>query len=234
MNNVFTQDTQEFVDSLYGDEGTFTPEEQKPSSTQFCSKKGWYHCIVQGVKPKNLYQDKYPSVIRVDLQILAGTEADQKDCMIFHDIRLFRIKYEMETDPQTGKQRRKQIDGKPIETGAEPYGHDYAAQAMKAARAMGLVKAGEAAKLSQVNWNAADQTQVIVRVDEDEERYTDRDGLPQSIKKYNINFGHFWSPLDRDRDDCPDEVKNCPMDGEMLAYLTGGAGIGAGADLDGI
>jgi hypothetical protein len=217
--SVFAEDQQDFMNDLYGGE-THTEQEAKPSGAEFVEKPGYYHCFVESVKPDRLYQEQFPSVIKLGLRVLSGTENAETEKLLIHRVRLFRIKR----------------DSHGNETGAEPYGHDYAAQAVRAARALALTAQGDEIRLGNINWDQAENRQVIVKVDRDEDEYDDRvTGERKSVVRHQINFGNFWSPLDREDADCPSEVKNCPCDGDYLAALTGGSGIAGGAaDLSGI
>lgn len=201
--NIFAEGSE--LDELYGDE-QFTEEDLKPKASKTCDKAGWYHVYVLSVKPETPDHTGMNSVVLLALQVLAGTNPDQKDAMIYHRVRLFKVV--------------KDDSGKPI--GREPYSKDYIAQALKAAAGLGLIPRVGAPKLSQVNWANAEGLQAVVRIDADAEKFKDKKtGDEKETTRYQINFGNFFR-----LDDDVKEVKACPKDAEALAMATGGAGIG--------
>jgi hypothetical protein len=190
------------LDDLYQDD--FDAEDLKPKASQTIGKAGRYHLYCMAVKTETPDHTGMNSVVRLDFQVLAGEHADQKEHMLYHRVRLFKVLY----GP----------DKKPI--GREAYKPEFVAQAMRVARALGLIAKDGTAKLSQVQWAQAEGLQCVARVDEDTEEYDDKQtGAKKSVTRFQVNFGNFWRVDD-------EEVSDVPKDGEALAMLTGGAGIG--------
>ena len=193
------------LDDLYGGEEV-TTEDLTPKASRTVNKAGFYHGVVMSKKDENPDHEGINSVVLLGIQLLAGEHADQKDAMYFHRIRLFRLKHDE-------KDKSKVI-------GREAYSKDYRAQQLRAAIGLGLLPLEAGVKLSQVNWDNALGAQTILKIDADKEKYKDKTtGEDKESLRYQVNFGNFF------RLDDP-QVAHVPKDGEAIAMLTGGAGIG--------
>lgn len=199
--NVFADE--DFLDGILGEDDTFTEEESTPSSGRTCSKEGYYHVYVSGVKPESPDHEGHCSVVRLDLKILAGEHEDQVGNILFHRVRLFRIVRDAEKNP----------------IGREAYDKDYLAWAMRAAVGLGLAPR-EGGRLSRVPWAQAENCQAVVRVDMDTERKNRDTGKMEKLDRptFEIKFGNFWRPDD-------EAVADVPKDAESLAYLAAGGGL---------
>lgn len=199
MSSGFS-DTERVFDSLYGDVKIEAEELVPSSGGSACDKPGRYHVLVNGVKMEALDHEGIPSVARLDLLILDGTDPTQKERTIYHRVRLFKV-----IKDETSKE--------PIDRA--PYSAKYITQAVRAAFALGLT---DTPTLRGVDWEAATGRQCVVKVDASEDEYNGKVTL-----RHEVGFGNFWR-IDHE------DVKEVPKDGEALALLTGGAGIGTGGD----
>ena len=181
-----------------------------------CSREGMYHVHVKDIKKEGSMtagEDgtfKSPC-IRLDLEILAGTNPDQMGKTIYH--RVYLAKAKREKDPTDGKEKT---------VGYGPLTDSSREQYMRTAYQLGVMAEEELGKeKATVRWSLAPGRQCVVRVDEDQEDdFRDKDAAAKEkrpvAKKtvYRINFGNFWTVTHPD-------VAEVPKDPEAMAMAGG-------------
>ena len=207
MSTTFAADAS--LDDVIDASG-FTVEDAEPQQGgAACSKPGMYHVHVKDAKregslePNEKGEFKSPCV-RLDLEILAGSESDQVGKVIYHRIYLAKA--------------RRDPSGKTV--GYDPLTDKSREQYMRTAVQLGVMAKEDVGKQgAPVRWSQVIGRQAVVRVDRDEE-----DDFKDKTKKrvvHRINFGNFWEVHHED-------VKDVPKDPEAMAM----AGNGGASEID--
>jgi len=183
-----------------------TPEklEQKGSAT--VNKDGKYHVLFKGLE-KEKPDGKAPCV-RIDMEVLAGTEESQVGRMHFDRKNLM----------------------KKGEHGLEPLSDGMKQNILKFFINLGLLTKEEVAGNASIRlpWEKLEHFQAIVEIKN--EPYDDKDkttGQPtgKKVDSFRIPYGcNVWRVDD-------DRVANVPKDPDALAEFTGGAGIADVSDI---
>lgn len=191
------------LDNFEMDGSGFDEEATTPSAGgAACNKAGHYHVHVKDVKMEGAFEadaeGKWKSpCIRLDLEILAGTEADQVGKTIYHRMYL----------------RKKTMNGDKC-VGLEPVTEESQNRILRAAYALGLIDDDALGQKSvKVPWSQSPGCQAIVKVDESEDEYNGK-----KTTNYRIEWGNLWRP---DHED----VKEIPKDQEALAMWGGGGSV---------
>lgn len=180
-----------------------------------CNKPGFYHIFVKDIKAEG-NQDPAKGKLatpcrRLDLEILAGSNADQVGKVIYDRTYIKKAV------------RGKDDSGKEITTGFEDLSEDSRRAMLRKAYGLSLIDENQIGQDKvRIPWSAAPGRQCIVRVDEEEEDdFKDKDAAKaegRAMKKktvYRINYGNFWR-VDSE------EVKDVPKDAEALVMAGGG------------
>lgn len=206
MSTFGSNDLDDVVDASGFGEEQATPKEGGKS----CDKPGMYHVHVKGVKAEGSFtadakgEWKTPCV-RLDFEILAGTEADQVGKMIFH--RIYRKKAEREGGKSSGRI-----------IGLTDISDASREQMLRVAYQLGVMSKEDMGNAkAAVRWSQAEGLQAIVRVDREEE-----EDFKDHTKKrivYRINFGNVWGVHHPDVVDVPRDVEAMAMAGAPAAAV---------------
>lgn len=190
------------LDDVIDTSGFGVEDAQPRQGGAACNKAGMYHVHVKDVKkegsidPDEKGNFKTPC-IRLDLEILAGSNPDQIGKVIYHRIYMAKAKR----------------DGAGKTTGFEPLTDKSREQYMRTAYQLGVMSEDDLGKeRASVRWSLAPHRQAIVRVDEDEEDDFKTPGKKRTV--YRINFGNFWNVNHED-------VKEVAKDPEAMAMAGG-------------
>lgn len=174
-----------------------------------CNKAGMYHVHIKDLKKEGSLEPdekgnfKTPC-IRLDLEILAGSNADQIGKVIYH--RVYQAK--AKRDENTGKT-----------VGMLPLSDSSREQYFRTAFQLGVMDEADIGKeKAVVRWSQAQGRQAIVRVDHEEEDVM-KDGKKNGEKRsvYRISWGNFWNVNHPD-------VADVPKDAEAMLLASGGGG----------
>lgn len=186
------------------DTSGFGPEDAEPSAGNWVDAPGYYHVTCNGAKAEgNVDPDKgklSTPCIRLDCEVLAGTEEDQVDNKL--SIRLYTKKAIREDGP----------DGRSVVTGFEPMGEHSLKSIVSVAYAFGLIDAESLGGNLNIPWSQIAGRTAVVKVDEE------TDNRDANKKQYRVNFGNAWRPDS-------DKVADVPKDANAL-MLTGSASAG--------
>ncbi len=197
---------EDLFDMVFDGSG-ITPEKLDQKGGKSVNKDGKYHVLFRGVE-KEKAEGKVPAV-RIDMEVLAGTEESQVGAVHFHRIYLAK-KGKKETDP------------------LEPLSDGSKTNILKFFTNLGLLTKEEVAGNSSIRlpWEKLEFFQAIVEIKNEPYEGTDKNtGTVRMIDSFKIPYGcNVWQVSD-------ERVANVPKDPEALADFTGGAGI---ADVDDI
>jgi len=188
------------------DTSGFGVEDATPSQGgASCNKPGMYHVHVKDVKKEGSLEPdekgnfKTPC-IRLDLEILAGTNEDQVGKVIYH--RVYQAKATRDRDGKT--------------VGFEGLTDKSREQYFRTAFQLGVMDEADIGKdKATVRWSQVQGRQCVVRVDKDEEDDFKNPGKKRTV--YRINFGNFWNVHHED-------VKDVPKDPETIQFAGNAAG----------
>jgi len=164
------------------------------------NKEGFYH-VQFGAPVQEKPEGKVPCV-RIDMQVLAGTEEDQVGKMIFHRINMAKKGKEPGT--------------------LEPLSDGSRKNLLKFFANLGLVSKEEVAGNGKVRlpWERLEFFQAIVEI-KNEQFDEEKDGVKTGNKRdsFRIPYGcNVWQVND-------DRMTHVPKDPDALADFTGGAGV---------
>lgn len=184
-----------------------TPEKLDQKGGNVVNKDGKYHVLFKGLE-KEKADGKLPSV-RIDMEILAGTEESQVGAVHFHRIYLAK--------KGTG--------------GAfEPLSDGSKTNILKFFTNLGLLTKEDVAGNASIRlpWEKLEFFQAVVEIKNEPYDETDKNtGQPtgKKINSFKIPYGcNVWRVDD-------DRVASVPKDPEALADFTGGAGIADVSDI---
>lgn len=199
MTNA-TMVPEDLFDMVFDGSG-ITPEKLDQKGGKSVNKDGKYHVQIKGME-KEKQEGKIPSV-RLDMEILAGTEESQVGAMYYHRIYL----------------AKKGAGGT-----LEPLSDGSKTNILKFFTNLGLLTKEDVAGNASIRlpWEKLEFFQAVVEIKNEPYDETDKaTGQPtgKKINSFKIPYGcNVWQVGD-------DRIASVPKDPEALAEFTGGAGI---------
>lgn len=193
------------LDDTLDTSGFGVEDAQPQQGGKACDKEGMYHVHVKDAKREGSLEanDKgefKTPCLRLDLEILAGSEPDQIGRTVYHRVYLAKAK--------------RDASGKTV--GFDPLSDKSREQYLRTAFQLGVLAEGDLGKPNAaIRWSQVMGRQAVVRVDKDEEDDFKKPGQKRTV--FRINFGNFWNVNHED-------VKDVAKDPEAMAMAGGGAG----------
>lgn len=185
------------------DASGFSKEDLESKGGSSINKDGHYHVLFN--EPVKEHKEGQVPVVRIDMEVLAGTNADQLGRMHFHRIYL----------------QKKAKDASGHETGAiEPISDGSKKNIFKFFTNLGLLTAEDVAGNAKIRlpWERLTNFQAIIEIKN--EPYADKNDPTgkKMIDSYKIPYGcNVWQVSD-------ERVAKVPKDPDSLAEFTGGGG----------
>ena len=207
MSTATMAPPEDLFDMVFDASG-IAPEDLNQKSGATVNKDGKYHVLFKGIEKEK--RDGQIPAVRIDMEILAGTEESQVGRMHFHRINLFK---KGEAPGSLG----------PLSDGSKK-------NLLKFFANLGLITKEEVAGNASIRlpWEKLEFMQAIVEIKN--EPYDEKDKTTgvltgKKVDSFRIPYGcNVWQVGD-------DRVASVPKDPDALAEFTGGAGVADVSDI---